>query len=780
MAGTYYNPGRVIDTSVGQFTKGVEDIEKSLAKQAELKENEEKNRIKLQNKLNEDLLGLSSSINEFPEYAEITIDDQVKSTLQDKYEEVYRLGVDSIGKDNSAYLKAKRELEVAAKEAGLFLAAFNSEGQKFEDSESLELDQVGAALLAQDTNRIDFIRDYNKGGSNIKPELVNGVWVFKMKDEDGEDFIVNSRAYLNEKQPFLNYLEDDTEKLDLIFDNYAENYKNLEQKIKNKTLNGEKITQTEIKSMEEANAFLVDALKNDKNLVDGFNRVNYQRLPNETRLNLGEFDENNDRQKEAYINFQIDRIRKRKGLPDLTTVGIATDEVTIPERRKQRAQKQKSTSETIKAEEKSFGDKLINNLKDLKEGKQGSEDPYIGTDLDGRNIRKITRDGNKITFVTQDLDKSGKPTGDAFNQTFNLNNKKDIEKLERKLLKQTPRNYNVAKIETYINEKTGDFIVGEEEFDVDPLISFDEFNGNETDVVEKLEKLYPDTTFKEASPGVDAISVEIDDGVIEEFRLDNRSDYDDFIKLVEPSTNKSKKFDPNNFKKKNNTEQIDVKVKEEINSNNVNIKVEEEVEEKTNKTRDVKSENKKQEDLMRNSEVVYGGRSGDNTYGLTDYKDYDFQYYLNSKDQVQEGVNKDGKKATYWGGDQPKKGLKTDLDGKVYDGLSDGQQAMMRMQHVNIGWDPRVTILLASGAIKPSERGEYLRDYNKTTTKYNDNKAKFKNIDDQKMFDQWVDLYANSEPNEKGLQKQYKRRVEDMAKAYGYKLTKEQLDKFKV
>jgi hypothetical protein len=533
MAGTYYNPGRVIDTSVGEFTKGIEDIEKSLAKQAELRENEEKNRIKLQNKLNEDLLGLSSSVNEFPEYAEITIDDQVKSTLQDKYEEVYRLGVDSIGKDNSAYLKAKRELEVAAKEAGLFLAAFNSEGQKFEDSESLELDQVGAALLAQDTNRIDFIRDYNKGGSNIKPELVNGVWVFKMKDEDGEDFIVNSRAYLNEKQPFLNYLEDDTEKLDLIFDNYADNYKNLEQTIKNKTLNGEKITQTEIKSMEDANAFLLNALKNDKNLVDSFNRTNYQRLPNDVKLNLGVFDENNDKQKEAYINFQINRIIKRKGLPDLTTVGVATDEVTIPERRKQRAQKQKSTSETIKAEEKSFGDKLINNLKDLKEGKQGSEDPYIGTDLDGRNIRKITRDGNKITFVTQDLDKSGKPTGDAFNQTFNLNNRKDIEKLERKLLKQTPRNYNVAKIETYINEKTGDFIVGEESFDVDPLISFDEFNGNETDVVEKLEKLYPDVTFKEATPGVDAISVEVNDGVIEEFRLNDRSDYDDFIKLVE-------------------------------------------------------------------------------------------------------------------------------------------------------------------------------------------------------------------------------------------------------
>ncbi len=533
MAGTYYNPGRVIDTSVGEFTKGVEDIEKSLAKQAELRENEEKNRIKLQNKLNEDLLGLSSSVNEFPEYAEITIDDQIKSTLQDKYEEVYRLGIDSIGKDNSAYLKAKRELEVAAKEAGLFLANMNATGLQAEEAMKLAEDQAGSLLVSNDANRISFIEDYNKGGSNIKPELVNGVWLFKTKDEDGKDFIVNSRAYLNEKQPFLNYLEDDTEKLDLIFDNYADNYKNLEQTIKNKTLNGEKITQTEIKSMEDANAFLINSLENDKSLLDTFNRTNYQRLPNDVKLSLGVFDENNEKQKEAYINFQIDRIKKRKGLPNLTTVGIATDEVTIPERRRQQAQKQKSTAKTISAEEKSFGDKLINNLKDLKEGKQGSEDPYIGTDLDGRNIRKITRDGKNITFVTQDLDKSGEPTGGAFPQTFNLNNKKDIEKLERKLLKQTPRNYNVAKIETYINEKTGDFIVGEESFDVDPLISFNEFNGDETDVVEKLEKLYPDVTFKEATPGVDAISVEMDDGVIEEFRLNDRSDYDDFIKLVE-------------------------------------------------------------------------------------------------------------------------------------------------------------------------------------------------------------------------------------------------------
>ena len=746
MAGTYYNPGRVIDTSVGEFTKGIEDIEKSLAKQAELRENEEKNRIKLQNKLNEDLLGLSSSVNEFPEYAEITIDDQVKSTLQDKYEEVYRLGVDSIGKDNSAYLKAKRELEVAAKEAGLFLAAFNSEGQKFEDSESLELDQVGAALLAQDTNRIDFIRDYNKGGSNIKPELVNGVWVFKMKDKDGEDFIVNSRAYLNEKQPFLNYLEDDTEKLDLIYENYADNYKNLEQTIKNKTLNGEKITQTEIKSMEEANAFLVDALKNDKNLVDSFNRTNYQRLPNDVKLNLGVFDENNDKQKEAYINFQTNRIRKRKGLPDLTTVGVATDEVTIPERRKQQAQKQKTSNV---------------NLSRLDENKQTIQDIIEVVNESKNQPEGLPQDALRIKAVdmfTKALKKNDSKSGSTYVTGAGITDdiaEEIIESKEEEGEKLTEVEKDTIKSRVldekmftiYVKKGTGKW--SEYPFDLE----------NPRNMFEKLSLTVPGLT-----PSI-------------------VGDYDFSIDIEDVKT--PEKFDPNNFKKKNNTERIDVKVKEEINSDNVNIKVEEKIDlpqtaEEKVASRDLKSENKKQEDIMRNSEVTYGGRSGDNTYGLTDYKDYDFQYYLNSKDQVQEGVNKDGKKATYWGGDQPKKGLKTDLDGKVYDGLSDGQQAMMRMQHVNIGWDPRVTMLLASGAIKPSERGEYLRDYNKTTTKYNDNKAKFKNIDDQKMFDQWVDLYANSEPNEKGLQKQYKRRVEDMAKAYGYKLTKEQLDKFKV
>ena len=194
---------------------------------------------------------------------------------------------------------------------------------------------------------------------------------------------------------------------------------------------------------------------------------------------------------------------------------------------------------------------------------------------------------------------------------------------------------------------------------------------------------------------------------------------------------------------------------------------------------------KKQVDIIRTAEVEYGITIGQ---GIPDYKDYDFGVYLNSDKQLKEGVDGKGKLATYWGGDQPKKGLKTDLGKDVYNGLSDAQQAMMRMQHVNIGWDPRVTMLISSGVIPASKRKEYLDDYKKTTALYNKtdkdgkqvNKTKFSKIDDQKMFDQWVDLYANTEPNEKSMQRQYKKRVEDMAKAYNLTLTPEQLDKFKI
>ena len=85
-----------------------------------------------------------------------------------------------------------------------------------------------------------------------------------------------------------------------------------------------------------------------------------------------------------------------------------------------------------------------------------------------------------------------------------------------------------------MNSRTDELIVGEESFDVEPLISFNDFNKEETNVVKKLEELYPNATFEEAVVGKNAISVKIGDQEAKEFRLSNKADYDKFIKLVDP------------------------------------------------------------------------------------------------------------------------------------------------------------------------------------------------------------------------------------------------------
>tara|TARA_R110000803_G_scaffold117208_3_gene185752 strand:- start:5524 stop:7191 length:1668 start_codon:yes stop_codon:yes gene_type:complete len=529
MAGTYYRPGRVIDTSISDLTKGVQDVEKALKEEAKLRKIEEQNRINRINKINEGEYGLSSAINEFPEYADVTLDDEIKLGLKNQLEYVHQLGIDSIGKDNSAYLKAKRQLEVAAKEAGLFMASFNEQGALWEERRYVNEDQPSSYLNNTDPGRIVFMDDYVKGGSNIKPELVDGVWMFTKKGEDGgEDFIVNSRAYLNEKNDFIEYTEDIAPIAKTIYDTHAVKYQKEKEKILEKYEGGDGTIITEsFEDWDKANIDLRKAISSDPALLKTLNSKTFQSIPSEIR-GKESYDPSSEEQKKMYTDYIVNKVMDDFAEEGRTRTALSTDST------RKLKDSNSTNSSTINDEEKSYSDKFIINLKDLKEGKEGSEDAYIGTKLDGASIRKIKRDGDSITFVTQNLDKSGEPTGEPFNQTFNLNNKKQIENLERKLLKQTPKNYDVSVIETYINTKTDELIVGEESFDVDPLISFNDFNKEETNVVKKLEELYPNATFEEAVAGKNAISVKIGDQEAKEFRLSNKADYDKFIKLVDP------------------------------------------------------------------------------------------------------------------------------------------------------------------------------------------------------------------------------------------------------
>ena len=396
MAGTYYRPGRVIDTSISDLTKGVQDVEKALKEEAKLRKIEEQNRINRINKINEGEYGLSSAINEFPEYADVTLDDEIKLGLKNQLEYVHQLGIDSIGKDNSAYLKAKRQLEVAAKEAGLFMASFNEQGGLWDKNRSIQEDKPNSYLNNTDPGRVAFMDDYVKGGSNIKPELVDGVWMFTKKGEDGEeDFIVNSRAYLNEENDFIEYTEDVAPIAKTIYDTHAVKYQKEKQKIIEKFEggNGEIITETS-ENWLDANKALERAIISDPALLKTLNSNTFQSIPLEIR---GDeiYDPSNEDQKTMYTNYIAKKI-----MDDFAEKGRTTALLTD---RTRKSKDSNSTTSSRKNEEE-YVNKEISNLKDLKEGKEGSEDPYIGTKLDGINIRKIKRDGDSVTFVTQNLE----------------------------------------------------------------------------------------------------------------------------------------------------------------------------------------------------------------------------------------------------------------------------------------------------------------------------------------------------------------------------------------
>ena len=325
MAGTYYKPGRVIDTSISDLTKGVQDVEKALKEQAKLRKIEEENRINRINKINEGEYGLSSSINEFPEYAEVTLDDEIKLGLQNQLEKVHQLGIDSIGKDNNEYLKAKRELEVAAKEAGLFMSAFNEQGKVWDKNRGILDDQPGSYLNSTDLDRVSFIDDYTKGGSNIKPELVNGVWMFTKKGVGGEDYVVNSRAFLTEENDFIEYTESIDPIAKTIYDTHAVKYQKEKEKILKKYEGGDGTIITEtFDDWKNANEELRRAINSDPALLTTLNSKTFQSIP--LKIRGKEFyDPASEEQKKMYIKYIEDKIMADFAEEGRTRTALSTD-----------------------------------------------------------------------------------------------------------------------------------------------------------------------------------------------------------------------------------------------------------------------------------------------------------------------------------------------------------------------------------------------------------------------------------------------------------------------
>jgi hypothetical protein len=106
--------------------------------------------------------------------------------------------------------------------------------------------------------------------------------------------------------------------------------------------------------------------------------------------------------------------------------------------------------------------------------------------------------------------------------------------------------------------------------------------------------------------------------------------------------------------------------------------------------------------FLSEQEVAHGGN--DNSGKATSLKEYApggssykfIKEHLESKDPVGKGTYFDG---------TVKKGLKTDIGEDIYNGLSDPQKAILRMEHLNVGWNPKVLMLYTAGLL-PKTDGE--------------------------------------------------------------------------
>jgi len=189
--------------------------------------------------------------------------------------------------------------------------------------------------------------------------------------------------------------------------------------------------------------------------------------------------------------------------------------------------------------------------------------------------------------------------------------------------------------------------------------------------------------------------------------------------------------------------------------------------------------------FLSEQEVKHGGN--DNSGKATSLKEYapggerydSISEHLNSKDLV-------GKKEYFDGTD--KRGLKTDLGEDVYNGLSDPQKAILRMEHLNVGWNPKVLMLVTAGLIKPEDRGKYHKPQNqKDPSKWDVNKLYEANKNklpgllkgkDAQMLAGLDDIYKktdNSKSNlsadenakrKLGFEEQYNNRIRDIKAHY--------------
>ena len=170
--GTYRSPSVIKSPVAGAIAKTAESVGQSAAEYVTTVENKRKLQQLADNKANEDLYGISKSINDIPTADDTKFDEEFKNMLKERVDKLYVMGREvARGGDNREYLRLKAETESLAASIPDLIESINYNANMLD--QGLE---TGKQPLAWTDGRFgEFLQNWNnKGGSGVTPSIVNG------------------------------------------------------------------------------------------------------------------------------------------------------------------------------------------------------------------------------------------------------------------------------------------------------------------------------------------------------------------------------------------------------------------------------------------------------------------------------------------------------------------------------------------------------------------------------------------------------------------------------
>lgn len=192
-AGTYQQPLIIIDETASKLSEGLDKAGKSYINQQE--------NIRLsKDAIAEDIAALDDSMSEIGSVEGQDFPESARLAMQNSIDELQDLQMRSIGRDQTAVIKKKREIKNLMNQFGIAVGMMDEELKAFKDAVNNGAEKN--ILNSTDPNLRKAFRDMQiNGGANWKMEAVDGNWVMSYKDpQTGEVSNINMRNYLNAKE----------------------------------------------------------------------------------------------------------------------------------------------------------------------------------------------------------------------------------------------------------------------------------------------------------------------------------------------------------------------------------------------------------------------------------------------------------------------------------------------------------------------------------------------------------------------------------------------------